>query len=96
LRGVSRGRGRSFLLDEPTSCTDIRANDRVEQALLDYAQETGCTLVFSSHAPSQALRLGTRVVALDGGTVAETGAAADVLRSPQMESTQAFLRHWRI
>ncbi len=85
-----------LLLDEPTASADISANDSMERALLDYAKETGCTLVFSSHAPSQALRLGTRVVALADGRIGETGPAADVLKAPQAGSTKAFLAHWRI
>lgn len=85
-----------LLLDEPTASADISANDRMERALLDYAEETGCVLVFSSHAPSQALRLGTRVIALDQGKITETGPAADVLQSPRTDSTKTFLAHWRI
>jgi len=85
-----------LLLDEPTAAADISANDRIERALLDYAEECGCMLLFSSHAPSQALRLGTRVVALDDGKIGETGPAADVLNAPRSESTKAFLAHWKI
>ena len=85
-----------LLLDEPTASADISANDKMERALLDYAEENGCVLLFSSHAPSQALRLGTRVVVLCDGRVGETGSAEDVLKTPQTESTKAFLAHWRI
>jgi ABC-type sulfate/molybdate transport systems ATPase subunit len=85
-----------LLLDEPTASADISANDSMERALLDYAEETGCVLVFSSHAPSQALRLGTRVIALDQGKITETGTATDVLQSPRTDSTKTFLAHWRI
>ncbi len=85
-----------LLLDEPTASADISANDKMERALLDYAEETGCILLFSSHAPSQALRLGTRVVVLNDGKIGETGLAEFVLKTPQAESTKAFLAHWRI
>lgn len=85
-----------LLLDEPTASADIQAIERIECAILDYAGETGCTLVFSSHAPSQAMRLSTRVIALDGGAIGEQGDTAAVLNDPQAESTKAFLRSWRL
>lgn len=85
-----------LLLDEPTAAADIQANDLMERALLEYAEKTGCTLIVSSHAPSQAMRLGHTVLALEGGRISEFGSAEQVLQNPQQESTREFLRHWRI
>ena len=85
-----------LLLDEPTASADILAIDQIERALEAYRAETGCTLVFSSHAPSQALRLSGRVLALDAGRIGELGETDEVLHSPQAESTRAFLEHWKI
>jgi ABC-type multidrug transport system ATPase subunit len=85
-----------LLLDEPTASADILAIDRIERALEAYRAETNCTLVFSSHAPSQALRLSTRVLALDSGKIGEMGETEAVLHAPQAESTRAFLEHWKI
>ena len=85
-----------LLLDEPTAAADIQANDLMERALLAYAEKTGCTLIVSSHAPSQAMRLGQTVLALEGGRIGEFGSAEQVLQNPQKESTREFLRHWRI
>ncbi len=85
-----------LLLDEPTSATDISAEEGIEWALLAYAEETGCTLVFSSHAPGQALRLATDVLVLSSGELIESGPAKRVLQAPEDPRTQAFLQHWRI
>lgn len=85
-----------MLLDEPTASADILAIDQIERALDEYRKETGCTLVFSSHAPSQALRLSSRVLALDGGRIGELGGTGEVLRNPCAESTRVFLAHWKI
>ncbi len=85
-----------LLLDEPTASADILAIDQIERALEAYRAETGCTLVFSSHAPSQALRLSGRVLALDAGRIGELGETDGVLHAPQAESTRAFLEHWKI
>jgi ABC-type phosphate transport system ATPase subunit len=75
---------------------DIAAIELIERAILDYVTQTGCTLVFSSHAPSQAMRLSTRVLALEGSRIGELGETAQVLHDPQEESTQAFLKNWRL
>lgn len=85
-----------LLLDEPTSSTDIRGMDQVDALLLRYARETGCTLIFSTHSPAQALRLAEEVIFLEKGKVVEQGSASQVLKRPQCESTRLFLQHWRI
>ena len=87
---------RLLLLDEPTASADIQAIDQMERVLLDYCAKTGCTLIFSSHAPSQALRLSTRTLALSAGKIAEDGETAHVLQTPADEATRLFLQHWRI
>lgn len=85
-----------LLLDEPTASADIQAIDQMERVLLDYCAKTGCTLIFSSHAPSQAQRLSTRTLALSAGKIAEDGETACVLQTPSDEATRLFLQHWRI
>lgn len=85
-----------LLLDEPTSATDIRGMDQVEALLLRYARQTGCTLIFSTHSPAQALRLAEEVIFLEKGKVVEQGLASRVLKKPQSEAARLFLQHWRI
>lgn len=85
-----------LLLDEPTAGADIRAVDLLERTLEAYLEETGCALVFSSHAPAQALRLSKHTIALDDGVISEQGETERVLKSPQSEATRLFLRHWNI
>jgi tungstate transport system ATP-binding protein len=85
-----------LLLDEPTSSTDIRGTDAIENTLLEYAKETRCTLIFSTHSPAQVLRLAEEVIFLNQGRILEKGSARDVLGNPQTESARLFLQHWRI
>jgi len=87
---------RLLLLDEPTSSTDIKGTDLIEATLLNYLQANGCTLIFSTHSPAQALRLAEEVIFLDQGRIVEQGPAESVLENPQNERTQLFLAHWRI
>ena len=85
-----------LLLDEPTASADIQATDLIERAILEYVEQTNCTLILSTHMPSQAMRLSTRVLALDGGNIGELGETEQVLQFPQAESTQAFLKNWKL
>ncbi len=94
-RMIARPR-KLILLDEPTSATDIKGMDQIESLLLRYASQTGCTVIFSTHSPAQALRLAEQVVFLDQGRIAEQGPAARVLKKPQNECARLFLQHWRI
>ncbi len=85
-----------LLLDEPTSSTDVRSMDLIEQTLKEYVQLTQCTLIFSTHSPAQALRLGDEVLYLEKGKIVEQGAAESLFKSPKNERTKAFLRHWSL
>lgn len=85
-----------LLLDEPTAAADIAATEKIEQALLAYWEETRCTLLFSSHAPSQVARLAQVVLMLDEGRLVEWGEAGQLLRAPKQPQTQKFLQHWRL
>jgi len=85
-----------LLLDEPTSSTDIVGNDLVEGALRNFAAHSGCTVLFSTHSPAQALRLADYAFALHEGRLAEQGPARQLLTAPQNEDVAQFLRHWRL
>lgn len=85
-----------LLLDEPTSATDIAANDCIEAALKAYCNEVGATLIFSTHSPAQAQRVADMVVFLDNGRIAEAGTTGQVLLKPSSKAARDFLRHWRI
>ena len=86
---------RALLLDEPASAADLNAGDAIERALLAYAAETGCAILFATHAPGQAKRLASRVVVLENGRVAEDGDAADVIDAPRSVAAQTLLNRWR-
>jgi tungstate transport system ATP-binding protein len=93
---VIAGPHKLLLLDEPTASADIRGMDLIEKVLIDYAEQTSCTLIFSTHSPAQALRLSDEVLFLENGTVAEKGESQSVIRHPKNESLRIFLKHWVI
>lgn len=84
------------LLDEPTAAMDISISGQIEAALSDYVRSSGCTLVFSTHMPSQAAALADKVLLLCGGQLAELGDAQRVLSCPESDYGKEFLSHWRL
>jgi len=85
-----------ILLDEPTAAADIEGTVQMEQALDEYVRETGCTLLFTTHMPSQAAALAQEIILLEGGRIAEKGLTEQVLNSPVNERARLFLSHWRL
>lgn len=89
-------KGDIILLDEPTSAADIESEEIIEQALLDYVNESGCTLIITTHSPAQAKKFGDRIIMLHGGTVAEDGTPDELFKSPKTKWGAKFIDNWRI
>lgn len=83
-----------LLLDEPTSAADIVGNDLIEETLLQYCTDLKCTLIFSTHAPMQAMQLADIAIMMNQGKIIESGMAREMLKHPRQEFTRLFLRHW--
>lgn len=85
-----------LLLDEPTSATDVAGSVLLENALLSYCEDLGCTALLTTHTPSVAARCADRVIVLFGGKVCEYGETRQVLMEPRSDEAKAFLTYWRL
>ena len=81
---------RMLLLDEPTASLDPASTQAIED-LITEAHSDGVSVVLVTHDAGQARRLGTHVVFLHGGRVAEAGPVSEVLDSPGSKALQAWL-----
>jgi len=70
------------LYDEPTTGLDPMATDNVDQMIRDAARAFGVTSVVISHDMASVFRIADRVAMLHDGRIRLTGAAAEVLASP--------------
>ena len=79
-----------MLFDEPTSALDPEMVGEVLQVISDLAHD-GITMVVVTHEMGFARKVGTRVLFMDGGQIAEQGTPEEIFEHPQNPRTQEFL-----
>jgi len=80
-----------MLLDEPTSALDPEMVGEVLEVMKELAQ-SGMTMVVVTHEMAFAREVGSRVLFMDAGKIAEQGAPADIFDHPQSPRLQDFLK----
>ena len=79
-----------LLFDEPTSALDPEMVGEVLQVISDLARD-GITMVVVKHEMGFARKVGTRVLFMDGGQIAEQGTPEEIFEHPQNARTKEFL-----
>ncbi len=82
---------RLLLCDEPTSALDPELAAEVVDVLAGLARD-GMTMLMATHDLRLARRIADTVVFLEGGTVVEQGAPADLFVRPADPRTRRFIR----
>ena len=80
-----------MLFDEPTSALDPEMVGEVLEVVKELAQ-SGMTMVVVTHEMAFAREVGSRVLFMDAGKIAEQGAPADIFDHPQSPRLQDFLK----
>lgn len=83
---------RLMLFDEPTSALDPELRHEVLKVMQDVA-EGGMTMVVVTHEMNFARRVGSRLLFMDGGRIAEDGQPAELLDQPPTQRLRDFLQH---
>ncbi|NTW71603.1 MAG: ATP-binding cassette domain-containing protein [Eubacteriaceae bacterium] len=84
------------LLDEPSSATDIKGAELIEEYIQEVNKNERTTFVFTTHNPSQAQRIADEIIFMNSGKITEKGVPSRILNKPENEETERFLRNWRI
>ena len=84
------------ILDEPTSAMDMETTILSENLIVDYVQETGCTLILVTHSLQQARRIADQVLYFHKGKLLESGPKEQVLYNPKIPETKGFLEFYGI
>ena len=75
-----------LVMDEPFAHVDPGRIDRYWRELRRHVDETGSSLIFSSHSPHVVLREADRVICLDDGSIVWQGVPAELYSNPESES----------
>jgi glutamine transport system ATP-binding protein len=81
-----------MLFDEPTSALDPELRHEVLKVMQDLANE-GMTMIVVTHEIGFAKRVGTRLLFMDQGGIAEDGHPAALIHTPPTQRLKDFLRH---
>ena len=79
-----------MLFDEPTSALDPEMVGEVLEVMKELAQ-SGMTMVVVTHEMAFARQVGSRVLFMDAGRIAEQGTPEDIFDHPQSARLQDFL-----
>ena len=80
-----------MLFDEPTSALDPEMVGEVLDVMKELARD-GMTMVVVTHEMGFAREVGSRVLFMDAGRIAEQGSPEDIFSHPQSARLQDFLR----
>ncbi|MPN55860.1 Glutamine transport ATP-binding protein GlnQ [bioreactor metagenome] len=79
-----------MLFDEPTSALDPEMVGEVLEVMKRLAAE-GMTMVVVTHEIGFAREVGSRILFMDNGLIAEEGTPQEILNNPQNGRTREFL-----
>lgn len=82
-----------LLFDEPTSALDPETTGEVLEAMETLASQ-GLTMIIVTHEMAFAFDVSTRVIFMDKGVIAESGAPEEVMQNPKNERTRLFLQRY--
>ncbi len=85
-----------LLLDEPTAAADIEGAELIRKAIAKYRDETGCTLIMTTHSPAEAKTMADRIILLHDGKIAEDGSPENLLESPSTQWGKKFISQWKL
>ena len=79
-----------LLMDEAFSALDPLIRTEMQDQLLDLQREHPRTVLFISHDLDEAMRIGDRILVMEGGRVLQTGTAEEILENPVDERVRSF------
>ncbi len=81
-----------LLMDEPFGAVDEITRQALQDELLSIHRQLSVTVVFVTHDIHEALKLGTRVLVIDGGTIAQCDTPEKLVNRPANEYVRRLVR----
>ncbi len=82
---------KAFLFDEPLSNLDARLREQMRFEIRKLHRELGATSVYVTHDQIEAMTMGDRVVAMNGGIVQQVGAPLELYDNPANTFVAGFI-----
>ena len=82
-----------LLMDEPFSALDPLIRSKLQDELLELQARLKKTILFVSHDLDEAMKLGNRIVIMEGGRIVQAGTAEDIAMRPADGYVAEFVRH---
>lgn len=83
--GIARALAASpdiLLMDEPFGAVDEITRGQLQEELHRIYKQTGITILFVTHDISEALKLGTKVLVMDQGSIQQFASPSELIKSP--------------
>ena len=82
---------RAFLFDEPLSNLDARLREQMRAEIRKLHRELGATSVYVTHDQIEAMTMGDRIVAMQGGVVQQVGTPREIYEKPANRFVASFI-----
>ncbi len=82
-----------LLMDEPFSALDPLIRTKLQDELLQLQERLKKTILFVSHDLDEAIKLGNRIVIMEGGRIVQAGTVRDIVLRPADSYVAEFVRH---
>ena len=81
-----------LLMDEPFSALDPLIRTEMQDLLFELQAELGKTIIFVTHDPDEAVRLGNSIAILKDGELIQQGSPKEILTSPKNDYIRTFVK----
>lgn len=80
-----------YLMDEPLSNLDAKLRGQMRETVSQLWHQLGSTFIYVTHDQVEAMSMGTKIVLLDNGTVAQEGTPQEIYRNPSSVYAAGFI-----
>ena len=84
-----------LLMDEPFGAVDEITRGSLQEEISRIHRETGITVLFVTHDIGEALKLGTKVLVMDGGSIQQFAPPREILHAPATDEVRKLVEKER-